>query len=358
MAGQIRSLVRLIDGTNAANISQKLHAAFVEYFDAHPNYQRIASNFGTNGQGLASLSYLTGWSGENALAVYRTLSSSIPYDFAFVWSWNNFYSNGTWTGANSYGFGFSMAWHSSSQAWSGSINNNGNDSFFTSSRPWKSGSIVFPRANGPGGTWATNQNAPLKPFAISLAANLYQLIIVGDDDHTYSILQLTDRAQIGNAYFFFAFGQYLPATSSYNLPLMCFAFETLTKNSAIGSLTTAEINNQNGGISYSTSSNVRTFAIDYPQHCPRLQTIPATAFFSSSISTSYRYPISLWGFESEHGLPLGVLSGCWVGQRMAIGNLQNPNGEYFSFVGQIPGSLSMILATSGAIDCFTKGIFP
>lgn len=358
MAGPLRTLTRIFEPTTLIEGNRELHATFISYFDSHPGFQRIASNFGTSGTGLSGSFVFTGSSGENAWAIYRTLSSSIPYDIAFVWAYNNPYVTNTWIDGTNWGFGFAMAWHSSSQAWSGSVNNNGSDAFFTASRPWKTGSIVFPRANGPGGTYQTNQNCVMKPFAASITNNnVWQLTIVGDNDNTHAFLQNADESLLGDAKYFFAFGQYLPITSSMNLPLFCFAFNILNEANDIGSTTSGEVGNQNGGLSYTTSSNVRTFRMNYPENSPRKAPRPAPAFFGNGNSRAYRFPINLMAWEDAHYQTVGVFSGCFVAGANAFGNIQDVSRSYVSFKPNTTSKVCFLLSYSGSTDFFLRGAF-
>lgn len=359
MAGPLRTITRIFEPTSFPNGNRELHSIFVSYFDGHPGFQRIASNYGTSGTGLSGSFVFSGSSGENAWVVYRAVSSSIPYDIAFVWSYYDVYASNTWTESTNYGFGFSMAWHPSLQAWSGSVNNNGLDTFFTADKPWKSGSIVFPRANGSGGTYVTNKNCVLKPYGDSIENDqIWQLTIIGDNDATFAFLQNSDQNLIGDARYFFAFGQYTPLSSSFNLPLFCLSFEDLNKNNDIGSTANGQVAyNANGGISYSTTSDVRTFRVEYPQYASRKAPRPAASLFPIGNNITYKFPINLISWESGHYHHVGILSGCFVVPANAFGNLQDISRSYVSLKPKMTGNVCLLLPFSGSADFFLKGSF-
>lgn len=141
-------------GSSNPDRNRNIHAEIVQAFDAAPGWQRLASNYGSGGTGLEASGQASP-SGEEAWAVWRNVSGSQAYDIAVKWSWNNYYSAGEFEGgAANYGVGLTLAFHSSSQAWNGTTNDDGSDSF-PSGQPWKSGSLIFPRQNASGGVHQT-----------------------------------------------------------------------------------------------------------------------------------------------------------------------------------------------------------
>lgn len=362
MAGQIRTLTRVVQPTTNDDGAREIFATIVQYFNEHPNFQRIASKYGTNGTGLGSALLFSGSSGEQAFAVFRTLSSSVTYDVSVCWSWTTNYTVGTWTGTQTYGAGLMLAFHSSSAAWSGSVNNNGNDAFFTSSKPWKAGSIVFPRGNSTGGTWATNMNAPLKMGDLTVN-QLWQLTVLGDDETTYMFAQSADASLIGDARHFWAFGKYAPLTSSYNLPLFMLGAYTLDPIFDIGNPTNETIASyQNGGIAYVSGTGTKTFRLSYLLNAPRRAPRPAEILYGS-IGNNYRsygFPVQLSSYESGHYHQLGILSGVYVVGASAFGNLQDVSRSLVTFKienNSNSRNISLALPFSGSIDFFLRGAF-
>lgn len=365
MPGPIRTFTRVIQPVTNNDAARESFVTMVQYYDNHPGFQRIASNFGTSGTGLRSALYFSGSAGEQAFAVYRTLSSSVTYDVSVNWSWDNNYTAGTWTGTQTYGTGLMMAFHSSSAAWSGSVNNNGADAFRTASRPWKAGSVVFPRGNGTGGTWATNQNAPLKLLDSSglTAGQLWQLTVFGDNETTYMTAQSADAQIIGDARYIWAWGTYLPLTSAYNLPLCMLAFYTINPATSIGDPTNETTSTgQNGGVSYISGTGVKAARISYLSNAPRRAPRPAELLYSS-IGNNYRsygFPIQLRSYESGHYHTLGILSGVMAVGANAFGNLQDISRSLLTIkIDNQTNSRNLVWAFpySGSIDFFLKGSF-
>lgn len=360
MPGPIRTFTRIFEVTTQPAAMHELYVTFVQYFNEHPGFQRIASNYGTNGQGFGSTFVFSGSSGEQAFAVYRAMSSSVTYDISLNWSWDN-YTAGTWTGTQTFGAGVMLAFHSSSAAWSGSVNNNGSDAFFTSNKPWKAGSIVLPRGNGTGGTWATNQNAPMKLVTVLQQDELWQVTLIGDNETTYAFAQTADAAIIGDARHFWAWGTYTPLTSAYNLPLFMYGGYAVTPGSDFGSTTDETIGvAQNGGISYISGTNSKIGRLGWPLNVPRRAPRPAELLYSSVNDRSYGFPVLLSSYESGHYHQLGVLSGVMVVGANAFGNLQDVSRSFVTV--KIENStnsrnLSFALPHSGSVDYFLRGTF-
>jgi len=365
MPGPIRTFTRLFEPTDAVISERELFTTFVQYYDRHPNFTRIASNYGTNGTGLENSYFFSGSSGEQAFVIFRSVSSSKNYDIALMWSYNSNYTAGTWTGNQTFGAGIMMAWHSSSAAWSGSVNNNGTDAFLTSSRPWKTGSVVFPRANSVGGTWATNQNAPLKLVSTVLSLNdLWQVTVIGDDETTYAFAQSADASIIGDSRYFWAWGTYTPLTSAYNLPLFMYCGSSVRPEVNFGEINDERINSPpfNGGVAYISGSDVgsRTGRLSSLLNAPRRAPRPASILMDGVNDRSYGFPILLSSYESGHYHQLGVLSGVLAIGASAFGNLQDVSRSYVTFkIENTTNSrnFSFALPYSGSIDYFLRGTF-
>lgn len=362
MAGPVRTLTRVFESDGPAVGNREVHATLCQYFDEHPGFQRVASNYGTSGQGFLSSRYFSGSSGENAWAVYRAMSASIRYDCSVVWSYNENYTVNTWLAPTTYGVGVAIAWHSSSASWNGTTANTGSDYFLTASKPWKTGSTVFPRINGTGGTYATNKNGLLKIIDGGIASQLWQMTIIGDNDTTYGFLQSADAAIIGDARYFFVFGLYSPYTASYTLPLFMLSAYTMAPKYTTGDTTLSEIgSNQNGGISYTTTSDVRSFQVNYLTNVSRRAPRAAPEIYSLDEANhrAYIYPIALYSYETSHYHQLGVIPNLFACAGNAFGNIQDVSRSYVTLkIENTTGNnCSFVLPFTGSTDFFLRGTF-
>lgn len=361
MTGQIRTFTRTFYPTSSQQSVGEAFVTFIQYFDNHPSFQRIASNFGISGQGFGNTFLFSGSVGEEAFAIYRAVSSSIQYDVSFYWSYN-FYSLNRWTDPSiNYGLGMQLAWHSSSQPWSGTSTNTGADVFTTNNKPWKSGSVVLPRINGSGGATVTNKNGVLKIIDSSLTTNnLWQLTIIGDDDTTHAFFQNASENGQGSAQKFITFGKYTPYTSSYTLPLVAYSVETFDSTTAIGSTSDGDVSSTaNGGLSYTTSSDCRSFKINFPIYAPERTPRVATNLLNETNKRAYIYPVSLTTYEAGHYNLVGVLSGVYVSSQNAFGNIQDVSRSFVTI--KMPSlninNLCIVLPFSGSADFFLRGAF-
>lgn len=179
-------------GTNPDPLQsgQYVFSKIISHFDLHTSYQRIASFYGKkeNGNGLGFNAVTPYRVGDGAFAVYRTLNAQITYDIAICFNHNNVWPSGAFTigGGISSAIGIQICCHSSSQAWSGTTANNGADSFVTNSvQPWKTGSLVFPRSNAPGGAFElTRADATTVYDFVGFSYNS-GIIISTDDEGTF-----------------------------------------------------------------------------------------------------------------------------------------------------------------------------
>lgn len=361
MPGPIRTLTRTFHPASTTECHAEVFATYAQYFDTHPGFSRIACKYGTDGGGRRGPLFFSGSTGEQAFAIYRTVSSSIPYDISICWSYNTNYTANTWTGAATYGFGIMMAYHSSSAAWSGSINDNGNDAFFTNSRPWKTGSIVLPRGNSTGGTWATNMNAPFKPIGSLNPDQLWQLTIIGDNETTYAFMQTADEAIIGDSKIFTMFGTYTPLTSAYTLPLVMYGCNTVIPDSDFGSTTDDTISTPGGGITYLAVSGSKIGRLSFVKYAPRRPPRPAQLIYSDigSNQHSYKFPIILRTYETGHYHQVGVLSGVYAVAASAFGNIQDVSRSMVTMkiANATSNNLAFALPFSGSTDFFLRGTF-
>lgn len=288
-------------GSTNPNRNRNIHAEMVKVLDSAPGWQRIASNYGTGGTGLDATGQANP-SGEEAWAVWRNVSGSTAHDVAIKWSWTNFYTAGQFEGgASNWGVGLSVAFHSSSQAWNGSTNNNGSDTF-PSGQPWKSGSLVFPRQNASGGVHQTEGDREyMGLFSLSLAQG--NMISVVDNDNIFFAYNDTNVSNsAGTHETVFYFGKYTPESGSNVLfPYIYFCEEASSSPGNIfvplypyGGLT--ENNDRNHGLGFVSSSipDVTNFILSYGlSTTTNSGTIPVT-----SGSTLQEFPIYILRNES------------------------------------------------------------
>lgn len=254
-------------GSSNPDRNRNIHAEMVKVLDAAPGWQRIASNYGSGGTGLEATGQANP-SGEQAWAVWRNVSGTVAHDVAIKWSWSSFYSAGEFEGGSSnWGVGLTVAFHSSSQAWNGTTNNNGSDTF-SSGQPWKSGSLIFPRQNASGGVHQTEGDREyMGLFSLSLGQG--NMISVVDNDNIFFAYNDDNLSQSsGNHETIFYFGRYIAESESeVTFPYVYYAnqvgntqFQTLTTFGG-----TAESDNNSHGGSFISSSvpNVATFQLTY-----------------------------------------------------------------------------------------------
>jgi hypothetical protein len=291
-------------GSTNPDRNRNIFAEMVKVLDFAPGWQRIASNFGQSGTGLMA----TGQSnpaGERAYVVYRNVSGSIPCDITIIWTWNLFYQAGQFFGGSSnWGVGLSVAFHSSSQAWNGTQNNNGTDSF-PSGQPWKSGSLVFPRQNASGGSYQTEGNRQyMGLFSLSLAQG--NMVSAVDNDNIFFAYNDDNISQSSGTHeTVFYFGRYVPESGSgIEFPYVYYASQTL--NTQFQTLTTfgqtTDTNFSNHGISFVSTSipNVSAFEFTYDLTLQSRE----NSLINSTGSVITEYPIYL---RLTENIPTGSL---------------------------------------------------
>lgn len=290
--------------------------ALNDYMASHPGFQRIAFYTGSIANGGPGKPYENGVDNK-AFSVWRALSSSIitsasnptaspRFDFCMNVTYDTFTNSDplNTTSQLNYGISVAMAHHSSSVAWSGSINNNGNDTFNSTGANglWYAGSNVFPRSNGVGGDNVTTKNA----FCNITSTNSLNdpLVICTGDNDTLVFTVYPDGADSGNYLTFgnmVVFGGYERASTNYNLPLMMAVNPVRDEN--IGSTT---IGSDTGGISTTISGSCRVLRMDLP---PLTSTLLGVATFKKeSITSVTEFPISLFQYETGHYRPAGYLT--------------------------------------------------
>jgi hypothetical protein len=198
----------------------------VDFFDSHSDYQRIASYYGVSGLGFQASSG-SNTSGENCWAVWKMINGTEPW---FLWIGSTFDSVGfptttnpsgshrynCSTAPNEAGLGVILAWHSSSNAWNGSSNNNGRDSFATSSM-WKSGSVILPHVNSPWGACSSSRDCAVNIFSSNFFTTGYGTI-TADSNYIMMFLSSSTIAQVNGM----TFTRFTPATASFDLPYVLF----------------------------------------------------------------------------------------------------------------------------------------
>lgn len=225
MYENIRSGIYLADGSSipARNVFYRI----AEFLDFHPAYDRIASQVGVS---LDATSFPDAV-GMNAYGVWRKASGSHVWDVIVAYNTSSLASSPGGNLLYHYNtsslahpsLGIAFAWHSSSQAWDGTTNNDGTDLFVTS--PWKSGSVVLPSENsdipfnveywGAGYyAFAPNKNL-LTTFDVSnINSTNHKIILSADDNSFYAGMSTNDSTTEK----YICFQKYVPVTASYNLP--------------------------------------------------------------------------------------------------------------------------------------------
>ena len=185
MAGTPRGSIEHFFAGNNLQANQNAFVAAFKHFDADPNMNRIASNYGSGGAGF---DYSTGANppGENAYGVWTKTSSAGTYYVLLQYSYNNVF--GTAPGnpgdvPQDYGVGIQIAYDTTgSTPWNGTTNNNGLDVKGTPVWVANGGNlVVLPRANGTTGTFATNKEAAAQIYAFGSINNRFH--VISDDDY-------------------------------------------------------------------------------------------------------------------------------------------------------------------------------
>jgi len=251
--------------------------ALANYYDQHPGFQRIASNYGyentymfVSGSGLGTMRDWTQNPWDGCWGVWRAVSASMQYDVVVIASdvtpINN-YGTSPWQPENlGSGIGiYAVAAYHPSGAWNGTIANNGKDTFTT---PWKSGSLTTVRCNAlDGGN--TNLDATVRltdvvgQFSTDNVA--MDIFITGDNETTYIAIS---NLRLGATYNFnlAVIGKYKAFDSSFDLPL-CLLKLGGDYRSAYRGITIGEIAANSGGgglITKTTDIKPHRLRLEYP----------------------------------------------------------------------------------------------
>lgn len=236
----IKSFYISLDSYPSQDLTSTMFAAVLRMMENHPDYTRIATYKGAGGTGMFANRKAPLASGENAWAVYRAVNTDqgVPqFDVVFTWS-TNFNANqdghGQWSNFFSeFGSGFcmAMAHHPSGSAWGGSTGGVGNDYFITGTNinePWRSGSYIFPRANGPGffGEFthnAVSTNIQGNPVAASPGSIS---VFAGTATNNGIIMGYGGVGALPLLNFVYA-GGYSPNTSSITVPLCMLSYGSM-----------------------------------------------------------------------------------------------------------------------------------
>jgi hypothetical protein len=261
--------------TDTNSYIKNLFASVVRYFDNHPGYARIASNYGVGGTGLG-FTWQTGKPGDGAFAVWRAMSSSytttssnpdsVPrYDIVFVLGVTNIAITSSWEPAGNVGVWYTIAFHSSSlAAWNGTTNNNGLDNWTT--RPWKTTSLVLCRSNGSGGNGSTTFKGLTLLDTNPGTDSHGEILITGDYDTTAIAIRKENSGVPWSKVCIF--GGYQRVTASTDVPLVNLKFppfaETYHTEAGFQSYGVLTYSANDVGIVASSSIGVKKLAIDYP----------------------------------------------------------------------------------------------
>lgn len=243
MSGPIHYLsYKVITGSNIAQRTHNMFLHVSEFFDTHPGFLRIASS----------------GSGEESFRVWRAVSSSIPFDVIFKWSYNDIWT--FWNINSNYGLGFVVGYHPSGEAWAGTTNNDGNDTKPTS--PFKSQSIVYGRPNAAGGDYFNNKN-----YFVTFTEGSFTydtgIVCSGDNDSFFFGIDIDND---GDCDGIVCFEKYNPSNNAYNLPFVLLAsndsYDWFIKGQKYGSLTG---NTLQGCVSYVYHSGSITQSLPIPE---------------------------------------------------------------------------------------------
>lgn len=287
-----------INEGNRNNARKTVMQNIVDFFDSHSDYQRVASYFGISGSGFQASSG-SNTAGENCWVVWKMTTGTEPW---FLWIGSSFdvstYPTTTNpSGSHRYnstspfdeeGLAVMLAWHSSSNAWNGSSNNNGRDSFTTSSM-WKSGSIILPSVNNPWGACSSSRDCAVNIFSSNFFSVGYGTI-TADNNYIMMFLSSSTTTQINGM----AFSRFTPATASFDLPYALFGgidtdffpeYDLIYTRNSVSS-------RARGGIS-----------LKKPQASGPNYFSSSFGMFFSSLPTDYRQ----FGIEKNAGLEINTL---------------------------------------------------
>ena len=227
MAGIVRIFTGSWDATGIIEGDQYWFHYIKSFFDAHPAYTRIASYYGIGGTGFDSPTG-SNPSGENRWAVWRNSQAQEPFDLIIAATYDNvsYPPASNPSGSLNYsnlsnpnnGYAFGVAWHSSSVAWNGTTNNDGNDKFIT--YPWKSGSVIFPSYNSPNANGGSARNVLQLYSAGNFGGEAGVAYLIADNDNFSSFIKnISDTSFTQRG---ITFERYTPLTSSIDFPYIMY----------------------------------------------------------------------------------------------------------------------------------------
>lgn len=318
MAGPIRGSIEHLNASAAGTGSlQGFFVNVYNFLNSNPilGIQRIAYHTGSRDTGMANARSMAfydqpGPAGNNAFAVFRFLSASIPFDVLIQW-WSASPAapglpavvNGS---ASTTAFGIAFAQDITGvSAWNGTTNNNGMD--VKGSPVWVSSSNItyYPRsnnANRTGGHGSLKQNMMGENSTIS-SQNARQQIVADYDN-----LAILWDVSIDNSYDSVIFGAYTPL-SGLNASSPYFALAGALPYSPGTTYGPLAGGSPGGAISFpaSTASGSCSTSID------RI----GSAFFQNILSQPNRmyatqkfdeFPLIVGGFESPFQVGMAGIS--------------------------------------------------
>lgn len=280
----------------------------VACFEQHPGYSRIAWNTGSVGGTLTNAV-------SQIWAVYRSVSSSLPFDVFFKATPNNTYYNDglektTQIPSFGSGLGVSFCFHQSGEAWNGTTNNDGTD-YWTGGRIWKSGSMPLgARQNYYTGSTELFQNTILGMDASTPAVNTGVSASYYLDNENFIFYRDAQTSLANNGCNgFVVFARYVSNRSDIDVPWVLFQGVTVgSANSYFrpsqqyGKLTNAS-SGEDGTIGYSYNKTISSpsFYLRCLNSWRRGSSMIRTLTGSNNNSRFVLYPTEFWVDDAEHG---------------------------------------------------------
>lgn len=286
MSGILRGSIEHRTTTGFGYSMRDVFAATVRFFDSHPAMTRIASYRGTTSGGTEYGAF--GPTDANSIRGYSGSSQYSGEGAYGVWRWNRadgaiMYICVQWGGgaafaagkgapgflSYTYGVGIQIALDTSGgDCWNGDTANDGDDDKGGrfSGTPgvgpvWVANGgdlLVWPRANGIGGTYATNKQAFTCLYRRADTGILIaRYSILADDDSIWAVVD----PYYSSDYDLFYFGPYTPRTgitptpnTAYVMWERCYSSSTIGWDTVCG--TTSGNTTSEGGIAWNSGSSV------------------------------------------------------------------------------------------------------
>lgn len=279
----------IVTGSDNDARTEEMFLKIAGFFSSNPGFTQIAQS-GSVGT-------------QESYKVWRSVSSSQPFDVVLKWSWTSFWS--FWEIFADYGLGISIAMHPTGQAWQGTTTNVQDVPPYS---PFKSGSYVFGRPNMTGGTHFQTRNW-FEHLEKDAAANLGILLSSDYDSFTFAF-NGDNNTGFNNLFYF---GKFIPNNLSYNCPFVMihnknYSAEMLPRTFTFG--TNDGGGNHEGSILYYTAStNVTStlplgekFRLDYATHYNA-----PMAISTSNFQKALEFPVMLISQETG-GATVGYLN--------------------------------------------------